>query len=285
MKFISTIILFCSFIMISACAKTQDSIADPNNSSIMSTTNTKVQTLSDAEEIIENHDEFDESNEFDESDEFDEFDEFDDYDFEARTDPFILWNKIWYKFNDVTLLYVIKPTYKGYKKAVPQTFRNGIGNFKHNFTAPVRMGNALLQAEFAQFFIEFGNLMVNMMTSGGFADVASQHEPLFPHTPEDLRLGYTLAKWNIPQGSYFVLPFYGPSTIREGFGTIGDTVMNPVSYFFPWEVSYPLDALLAVNDLEGIIAIYETLKENSIDPYISLRNMYLERLNYTDPKK
>lgn len=209
---------------------------------------------------------------------------FDDYEDEVvRKDPLIGWNKTWFAFNDFVLLKVLKPTYKVYSKTVPKTFRNGITNFRYNLKAPMRMGNALLQGEFAQFFIELGRLMINVMTSAGLADVASQNQPLFPHTPENLRFGYTLAKWNVPQGPYLILPFFGPSTPREGIGTIVDMGANPLSYTIPWEASLAISSLTTVNDFDNLIDTYEFLKGNAIDPYIALRNAYLERLSHNEP--
>ncbi len=207
----------------------------------------------------------------------------DDYIEVPTSDPLRPWNNFWFKVNDFTYLKVLKPVHLGYQKVVPEKMRSGFSNFRHNLKTPIRMTNAILQADFSQFFTEFGKLMINVMTSAGFADVASSRETRYPSTPENLRLGYTLAKWGVPQGPYIVLPFLGPSTLRETVGTIGDSFASPQRYLLPWEVNLGVSAHLEFNNAGSVIKGYEVLIDNSLEPYVSLRNAYLERLKHTRP--
>ena len=280
MKSLSLMMLLCVLLLGSACAKKQNTPLEQNNSQASSVLDEGLATDNAAREGINSQG----ITVTDDYDDFDAYGDFEDYDTKVQADPLIIWNKAWFTFNDFVLLKVAKPVHKAYVKVTPQKIRSGLGYFKYNLNAPVRMANALLQAEFKQFFVEFGKFIINTTTSAGFADVASRNKVLVPYKAQQLCLGYTLAKWNLPEGPYLILPFYGPSTIRESVGTLGDLTAEPLAYLFPWEVALAAGSLFTVNDFGTLYTSYETFKESSFDPYISLRNAYLEKLSYNRPE-
>ena len=283
MNFFPVVILACLLVLTSACAKKENSLVSQDSSDIVSSDNSETQKS--ANDTLENLDDLDISD-FGADDFGEDFldDDFDDYSVAERSDPLIAWNRFWFGLNDFALLKIGKPVHQVYVKSVPKTIRTGITSLRYNLRTPVRMGNALLQFEFGQFFVEFGKLTINLMTSAGFADVASRNEALVPHTPRKLRFGHTLAKWHFPQGPYLVLPFYGPSTVRETAGTVGDVFAEPLAYFIPWQASFALASIFTVNSFEDLYTAYGNLKENAFDPYLSLRNVYLEQLDFHEPK-
>lgn len=211
----------------------------------------------------------------------------DDYDDESYTpynDIFSAWNKPWHSINDFVLIDVAKPLHEGYSKITTPEVRTGFSAFRENLKTPRRMVNALLQGEVGQFFVELGRFIVNTTTSLGFADVASvNNKPLVPYHPENLRFGYTLATWGFGEGSYFVYPFYGPSTVREAIGSSVDFFSNAFDYLVPWYVFTPTEAFLAFNEVDKMYIPYEAVTSNALDPYIALRNAYLENLYSTRP--
>ena len=285
MKIVSAIILCFLLILVSACAKKQDSLGNEYDANMVSSGN---KTLVAAASVVDDDnfsDEFDDDD-FSDDDFSDGFvdDDFDNYEVISRTDPLMGWNRFWFGFNDFALLQVGKPVHQVYVQVVPDTVKSGISSLRYNVSAPVRMANALLQFEFGQFFVEFGKLTINIITSAGFADVASRNKALVPHTPKNLRFGHTLAKWHFPQGPYLVLPFYGPSSVRETVGTVADIYAEPLAYFIPWQASLALASIFQVNDFEQLYTAYGQLKENAFDPYLSLRNIYLEQLTHSDPQ-
>lgn len=213
----------------------------------------------------------------------DYFDESYEDNTEQKSDTFYAWNIFWHNVNDVTLTKIAEPAHKQYSKVVLPPMRSAIENFGHNLGTPKRMINALLQAEFAQAFIELGRFIINTTSSLGFADVAQFHKPLYPYKPETLCFGYTLANWGIGEGPYFVIPFLGPSTIRETVGTILDSATSAYSYFVPLYVSLPAEALFAFNTIDTVYIPYENLKANAFEPYIAIKNAYLENLDYKRP--
>lgn len=207
----------------------------------------------------------------------DEYD--DDNAYTPTADNFRLWNKPWHEINDFLLIDFVKPLFQGYSDITTPEIRTGFSAFRENIKTPRRMINALLQGEIGQFFVELGRFIVNTTTSLGFVDVASvNNKPLVPYTPENLRFGYTLAAWGFGEGSYFVYPFYGPSSIREAIGSSVDFFSNAFDYLIPWYVFTPAEAFLAFNEADNMYVPYEAITSNALDPYIALRNAYMENL-------
>ncbi len=197
---------------------------------------------------------------------------FDDYDEEVEvSDPLEGYNRVMHSFNDFVLLNIIKPVHKGYSYVVPKKVRSGLSNFSDNLMTPIRMINAVLQLDFAGASVEFGHFIVNTVTSLGLADVASTEESLVYYNPNAYDFGVTLARWGVPSGPSFVLPFFGPRNIRDTFGFVGDIAMDPVGYVLPIE-STIANAGLNFNNLDQIYMPYEALTESAIDPYIAVRD-------------
>lgn len=211
-----------------------------------------------------------------ENDEYDEYD--DDDDVVTVADPLEAFNRDMYIFNDVMYFLALKPTARGYKAVVPWEFRTSIKNFFHNIRFPVRFINSALQAkwgkagdEFAQFFL---NSTVGFL---GIADVGS-HYPGLKTSPEDT--GQTFAVWGAGEGFYLTLPFLGPSTFRDGLGLVGDTVMDPLFWLIDdMYVSMGVRAGEVVNATSFRIGDYEAIKEASLDPYVAIRNGFIQNRN------
>ena len=214
----------------------------------------------------------------DAGEDFGGLDDYDDYsaeDLAAQDDPLEGWNRFWFHVNDWFLEYIVKPLHKGYAFIVPEPIHNGVSNFAHNVAFPVRMLNSLLQGEFAQAGVEFDRSVVNFMVSLGFADVASQSQPLYPYHPETENFDYTLGVWGVPDGPYFIIPFLGPSTVRGAVGETGDAFMKPQYYALDWEVSTASSVYFAFNGADALYKPYDQITESALEPYVALRNAYL----------
>jgi len=210
-----------------------------------------------------------------EAEEDNSLDDYDEEDTVVQSDPLEGWNRFWFDFNDWFIQNLLKPIHKGYAFIVPETMRSGINNFAYNIVFPVRMLNSLLQGEFAQAGVEFDRSLVNFMTSLGFADVASQSKPLFPYHPETETLDYTLGKWGVADGPYFILPFLGPSTVRGAVGFAGDSVLKPQNYLVDWPLSLGSSALFTVNSADELYKPYDQITQSALEPYVALRNAYM----------
>jgi len=143
---------------------------------------------------------------------------------DPENDPWEGFNRKIYAFND-GLDKVVRPVAVGYDKIMPDPFQRGVGNFFRNLDAPVTFVNQLLQGKGVQSADTFGRFLINS-TVGllGFFDVATRMG--IPHYNEDL--GQTLATWGYEDSRYLVLPFFGPSTIRDGFSRYTDSFYHPV---------------------------------------------------------
>ena len=194
-------------------------------------------------------------------------------------DPLEPFNRAMFYFNDKLYFWLLKPVAQGYNKVVPETARIGVKNFFSNLTTPIRLGNCLLQANLGGAVRELGRFMVNTtMGLGGFMDPASGKNINVPK--QDADFGQTLGIYGLGQGFFINWPILGPSSPRDTVGTVGDTFMHPLSYLVDWEVSVGIRAYEKVNDTSLSIGDYESLKEAAIDPYIALRDAYVQyRLN------
>jgi len=211
--------------------------------------------------------------------EFEEDSFFDEYDQEAQSvqrvaDPLYYFNYAMYSFNDFLYFYALKPVAQGYKFIVPSPVRSGINNFFFNLMFPVRFINTVFQGKLVAASDEVGVFLANS-TVGilGFNQFAQKHLNL-KTANEDL--GQTLGSYAIGDGFYLVLPILGPSTLRDAIGRAGDYFITPVNYVEPWELDLGVNITDKINRTSFRIGDYEALKEASLDPYVAIRNAYIQ---------
>ncbi len=200
-------------------------------------------------------------------------------------DPLEPFNRAMYHFNDKLYFWVLKPVAQGYKAIVPEVARIGVNNFFTNIAFPVRFVNCLLQANFGGATLEVGRFVLNTLGGiGGFLDPASHPEVNLVRQDEDF--GQTLGVYGVGQGFFINWPVLGPSSPRDSLGTVGDYFLHPFSYYDgPWLVPWGVRAYERVNDTSLRIGDYESLKEAAIDPYVAIRDAYVQyRLNKVKEK-
>ncbi|WP_421899181.1 MlaA family lipoprotein [Maridesulfovibrio sp.] len=194
------------------------------------------------------------------------------------SDPWQGYNRAMFKFNDYLYFNIMKPVTKGYMWLVPLKPRTWTNNFFQNMLYPVRLTSCLLQGKFYTAGAETSKFVANSIFGmGGLGNVVGEAQSTMPLYLGNEDLGQTFGVWGIPNGPYFVLPFLGPSTIRDSVGLGIDTfVLNPFWWFgIPWYYSASAGAYNQINKLSFHIGEYESLKEGSIDPYLALRDAYL----------
>lgn len=193
-------------------------------------------------------------------------------------DPWQSYNRAMFKFNDYLYFNVMKPVTQGYKWLVPLRPRTWVNNFFQNMLYPVRLASCLLQGKFYTAGAETSKFIANSIIGlGGLGNVAGDAQSTMPLYMGDEDMGQTFGVWGIPNGPYFVLPFLGPSTVRDAVGVGIDTfVFNPFWWFgIPWYYSLSTGAYNQINKLSFHIGEYESLKDASVDPYLGLRDAYL----------
>jgi len=190
-------------------------------------------------------------------------------------DPLYYWNKGMYHFNDKLYFWLLKPLARGYTAITPDIFRVGVRNFFYNLMMPMRLVNCILQGKANAAASEFSRFVINS-TIGvlGLGDPASQYPLLNLSDDEDL--GQTFAKYGIGNGFFLVWPILGPSTLRDFIGSLGDAYINPLVYIRPFEAQLAVRGFNLVNKTSFHIGEYEALKEASVDPYVAMRNSYLQ---------
>lgn len=142
-------------------------------------------------------------------------------------DPLEGFNRAMFTFNQYWDDYFMRPVAKGYQTVTPKPVRVGVSNFFANLFEPVTVFNDLLQGKGGQAGSDFLRFLVNT-TIGilGFFDVATDMG-LEKHRED---FGQTFAKWGVGEGAYLVLPFLGPSSVRDTVGLYGDFQLYPVTY-------------------------------------------------------
>lgn len=186
-------------------------------------------------------------------------------------------NRSIYKFNDAVDRAALKPVAKGYQKITPQWLRTGVRNFFNHLETPWVMVNEGLQGKPQLMAQEACRFVLNTIVGlGGFIDVAGKLE-LGGH---DEDFGQTLAVWGVPSGPYLMLPIFGPSTVRDGFGRVPDYYSSPARYAeIPWETKTGLTTLDVVSGREALFNSEGAL-DQAYDRYGVIRDAWLQRREY-----
>jgi phospholipid-binding lipoprotein MlaA len=189
-------------------------------------------------------------------------------------DPFYIWNKGWYYFNDKFYFWLLKPVARGYSFIFPEIARIGVSNFFYNITTPIRFVNSVLQFKMKDAGNELLRLVINSTAGvGGLGDFAKGQLDI-KRKNEDL--GQTFGTYGFGHGFYLVWPILGPSSLRDTVGLVGDGFLNPVNYIRPVETSIAITAYDTVNHTSLHIGDYEDIIEAAVDPYISIRDAYVQ---------
>ncbi len=189
-------------------------------------------------------------------------------------DPLESLNRGVYRFNDTLDKAVLKPVAQGYDRVVPQPVQTGVANFFSNLGDVIVVVNDLLQFKVAQGVSDAGRLAINS-TIGilGFIDVASDIG-LSKHNED---FGQTLGYWGMATGAYLVLPFFGPSNIRDAGGLAVDIVTYPVYYVNDWAVRSALYGTDTISTRDQLMQAEKVLDSAALDQYQFVRDAYLQR--------
>lgn len=198
---------------------------------------------------------------------------------ENQDDPWEGWNRGVFEFNETVDKYAARPLAMAYRNVTPQAVDNAFSNVFGNLGEPLVIINDLFQLKFAQAASDTGRFLINS-TIGllGIFDVAS-HIGLEKH---DEDIGQTLGYWGLNSGPYVVLPFLGPSTVRDASGlaiqyslpsdidVLKQTMDESQVFYSPTFLKF-LDLRADLVPAEGLI---------SGDKYSFVRSLYLQRRQY-----
>ena len=194
---------------------------------------------------------------------------------EVNNDPWENLNRKTHNFNMTLDDYVIRPIAETYDFIIPEFVQTGFSNVFDNLGAPVSAANNLIQFKPVGFITETSRFILNS-TFGifGLFDVASRLG--IKERNEDF--GQSLGHWGFASGPYLVIPFFGPSSARDGFSLAPDYYLRPdLDRFEDNKSDLALNGLSVVNLRAGLLSISD-LSGN--DQYSFYRDAYLQRREY-----
>ena len=193
-------------------------------------------------------------------------------------DPWESFNRSVFEFNEGLDAYLLKPVVAGYRFILPEFVRQGIYNFFSNYSDIYTALFNLLQGRLDYAFNDLMRVAVNTtMGLGGLLDLATPGG-LEKHKED---WGQTLGVWGVPAGPYVVLPFFGPSNVRDAFGTVADLESDYLFRFLPdVAVRNSVTGLRVVNARNTYYEAGDLLDGAAIDKYSFMRDAYIQRREY-----
>ena len=195
-----------------------------------------------------------------------------------------------FKFNYALDGAVFEPVAKGYR-TLPRGFRKGTSNVLSNLRSLLTLSNNILQADFRAAGNTAGRFVIN--STVGILGVFDPAEALGLNKKGKEDFGQTLGRWGSGSGCYFVLPFLGPTTTRDAVGLVGNVFLDPIytvthnreTDFLIGNENYQEHNFWFYRGLGGVdfraknIESFESLENNSIDLYASMKSLYLQDRN------
>ncbi|WP_084273724.1 MlaA family lipoprotein [Legionella fairfieldensis] len=191
-------------------------------------------------------------------------------------DPYEPINREIYKFNMAFDATMLKPTARLYKTVIPAPVRIGINNAFNNVAMIPTVASDLLQGDWRYAIKDSWRFFFNSTFGiAGILDVADHAFNLPPHYND---LGLTFAKWGDKKSPYIVIPFLGPSTIRDGVALPFNYMLMPYAYITSSVALYSLMGSRYV-DLRAQLFDTEPLMDEAFDKYTFIRDAYLQHRN------
>ncbi len=202
-----------------------------------------------------------------------------------KRDPLESMNRAVFAFNEKFDDFVLEPVAKGYRAVTPDPLEMIIGNVFSNFGDVVITANALLQLKFDVAAASATRVVINT-TFGMFgiidiaSDISAVSDVNLSKRNEDF--GQTLGRYGMGPGPYLVIPFLGPSTIRDAVGiAVDSSIFHPIWSIYPdfdfLTVRLPASVGWSVDTRAQMLDTDKTLEEAALDKYEFIRDAYLQR--------
>jgi len=199
-------------------------------------------------------------------------------------DPFEKINRKIFAINETFDRYFFEHVAKTYRKAVPNPARKLIRNFLSNLSLPVSAVNSIAQGKIDNGLATFSTFLINSTIGiGGLFNIA-QSKGISYHFED---LGQTLGFYNLSQGSFLMLPVLGPSTTRDFSGWVIDKAINPLGInaleiggshdLIDNQFIFTTSSLYSIDTRESLIDIIDDIRQDSFDPYATIRFAYLQK--------
>ena len=199
-------------------------------------------------------------------------------------DPYENFNRRVYNFNDYFDRKIFENVAKSYRYAIPNSIRSSISNFLENISLPISALNSFAQGKVDNGLSTISKFLINSTIGiGGIFDVAKNKG--IRYEVEDF--GQTLGNYGIKSGAYLFLPFIGPSSTRDFSGWATGVAISPTGFnalkiggssdIIEGKYRFGLTVVSAINTREGLIDVISDLRQDSFDPYATIRSAYLQK--------
>jgi len=208
------------------------------------------------------------------STDYEEYDDLyfeDDIEEEDFGDPIEPVNRAIFFVNDGLDRYALEPVSTVWDWVIPDFAQRALRNGFDNLRFPIVFFNDLFQLKLGHAGKDVARFAINTTVGiGGLMDPAAAIglEKRF----EDF--GQTLGFWGVPPGPYLMLPFFGPSNVRDGFGLIVDTVFRAVGFFIPFVASLAMQGVDTLNRRSLIRDEIRAERRAALDWYAAVRSAY-----------
>jgi phospholipid-binding lipoprotein MlaA len=191
-------------------------------------------------------------------------------------DPWEPFNRKVHRFNAVVDKAVARPVAEAYVAVMPTSVRTGVNNFFDNLGQPVTALNALLQGRVRHSAEALGRFLLNSTVGiAGLFDPAAR----LKMAERDEDFGQTLANWGWTRSRYIELPFFGPSTVRDVIGLVGDSHLQPLAHVESDKIRVGLHALGLVDGRARLLNL-DALRDEAQDDYLLVRDSWTQRRDF-----
>lgn len=195
-------------------------------------------------------------------------------DFGENEDPWETLNRKIFRFNDTVDRWTLKPIAKGYQKITPDVVEDGVHNFFRNLGETRNLANNLLQFKLRDAGVDTARFFFN--TSFGLLGVMDVATKMgLQRNDEDL--GQTLGAWGVKSGPYVVIPFLGPSTVRDAASLYPDSYTAVYRSINDVPVRNSMLALRVVDARASLLATERLIVG---DRYRFVRNAFLQNREF-----
>ena len=190
------------------------------------------------------------------------------------SDPLEPVNRAIFDFNDAVDRHLLRPVAQGYVDLVPSLIRRGVSNFFGNLNDAYSALNNALQGKREPLGNDLGRVLVNSTLGlGGIFDIAS--EAGIEKYNEDF--GQTLGWWGVGPGPYLVIPFLGPSNIRDAVGVTVHIYIDPISQIEADRVMWSIYGVRVIDARAAMLGTEDLLAGAALDKYTFIRSAYTQR--------
>ena len=193
-------------------------------------------------------------------------------------DPLQPFNRKVYAFNDFFDRTLVRPIAVQYKEKIPAEVRGSHQQLRSTIHEPWNAVNQTIQGRPVRALKSLGRMVINTVTTLGLADPARR----LGLEEESENFGTTLAYYGVPSGPYLVVPVFGPSSIRDGFGLIVDAYGRPQNYLNHNSIYWTDQALRGIDARSQLIDLEDAVQG---DKYAAIRDMYLQHKKFVVAEK